>query len=318
MCVVEAGIVSGAPEVSPCPLCAHHVEDHPGVADDRREDLLPWAAILAVSVLVASLGAGAERMFGIGAAAGVLAGASCAWFTVQAAFRRRRGAHGREIEAMSADADERVTSVIRQFEWAVNDVVKLKRDLERAEAGADLLVAQARQRERYVRKLEGQLFETRERLVTFAQPSSEGDRPEFDPLADALAGIIPFTWSLHSDRYQVNLELECGVSSHRPTRVRLVDGEGDIVMRSGTAMWSDEGRAAFTLANPPVDLVVDLDAGREPKYTFEALAEYEWRQVRLEDSGKRTKVVTDKQGRLYRVDDEPDAAQLLAPTLPLN
>ena len=86
-------------------------------------------------------------------------------------------------------------------------------------------------------------------------------------------------------------------------------------MTSGTAMWSDGGRPSFTIARPPMDLILDLDAGRESRYRIEALSEYEWREVRLEDSGRRTKIVTDKQGRLYRVADEPDMAQFLANTL---
>lgn len=309
-------------DTTACPLCSSHSAEHPTVAHDRRDDLIPWAILLTGGVVVASLGIGVERWFGLGAVAGLVAGAGCAWITVRSALRRRRAGHARELAAMAEDGDSRVATVIRQFEWAVNDVVKLKRDNERMEAVADALMERARQRERYVEKLERQLFETRERLVSVVATSADTERPEFDPLAEAMAGIVPFRWALHNDRYQVNLELECGITSHRPTRVRLVDAEGNVVITSGTPMWNEDGHASFTLATPPTDLILDLDAGREPRYTFEALSDYEWKAVRLEDSGKRTKIVTDKQGRLYRVSDAPDAAQLLAPSLttlaPLN
>jgi hypothetical protein len=62
---------------------------------------------------------------------------------------------------------------------------------------------------------------------------------------------------------------------------------------------------------PPADLVADLDAGREPNYAIEALAQYDWKTVHLEDSGSRTRAVTDKQGRWYRVAGDEDSAQLL-------
>ena len=315
MSVIEGGLPVTGIGASECPMCRTHPTARSDAPADRHDDILPWAFVLTAAVVVTSIGAAAERWFGLGTMAGLAAGAACAWFSVRAALRRRTAAHAREMAAISADADGRVEMVIRQFEWAVNDVAKLRRENERAEAAADALLERSRQRERYVEKLERQLFDTRERLVVLAQTDPAGDRSELDPLAEALAGIVPFNWSMHKDRAQVNLELECGVTSRRPTRVRIVDAAGEVVMTSSTPMWSEEGRACFSLANPPGDLLADLDAGRTPRYTIEALSDYEWRPVRLEDSGRRTKLITDKQGRIYRVADDADAAQLLAPTL---
>lgn len=315
MSVIEGGLPAVAIATTDCPMCHAQPSARSDAPVDRRDDVLPWALVLTAAVVVASVGAGAERWFGLGTIAGLAAGSACAWVSVRAALQRRRAAHAREVAALTADADGRVAMVVRQFEWAVNDVAKLRRDNERAEAAADALVERSRQRERYVEKLERQLFEARERLAMLAQTATTSERPEFDPLADALAGIVPFNWSMHKDRAQVNLELECGVTSRRPTRVRIVDAVGEVLMTSGTPMWNDEGRACFSLADPPGDLLADLDAGRTPRYTIEALSDYEWHPVRLEDSGRRTRLVTDKQGRIYRVSDDADAAQLLAPTL---
>lgn len=313
--MIEGDLPTTAVSGTACPMC--HPQPNAGfkAAADRRDDLLPWAVALTAAVVIASVDAGTGRWLGIGAVAGVLTGAVCAWLSLRVALQRRRAVHARELDDLAADGDQRVAMVIRQFEWAVNDVARLRTANERAETAADALVDRSRQRERYVQKLERELFDARERLAALTAGPEGAERAEFDPLADALAGIIPFSWSLHNDRHQMNLELECGVTSRRPTRVRIVDEKGDVVMTSSTPMWNEDGKACFTLANPPSDLIIDLDAGRTPHYTLESLADYEWRPVRLDDSGRRTKLVTDKQGRLFRVSDEPDAAQLLAPTL---
>lgn len=314
MSVVEAGLATVAPDAADCPLCAARHASTALAAPDRRDDVIPWAAVLASCVVVASISAGAARWFGIGAAAGLLAGAACAWLTLRAILVRRSLTHASQMAALAADGDSRVETVIRQFEWAVNDVVKLKGDIERAEAAADALVARATHRERYVQQLERELFEARERLATLVVKELDGEivsEVELEPAPD----VVPFRWALHHDGYRANLELECGISAHRPSRVRIVDGAGEVAMVSGTPMRYEDGSVGFTLADPPGELIADLDASRECSFHLEALVDRGWKRVSLEDTGRRTKVVYDKQGRLYRVNDDPEAAQLLAPTL---
>ena len=316
MAVVEAGVtVVPSQDDASCAMCAKHAAAAAKPKADRRGELLPWAIALTGGVVVASLGVGADQWFGAGAIAGVAIGAACSWLTHRTVAERTAVEHARELRRLEAAGDGRVAMVVRQFEWAVNDVVKLRRDVERAEASADLLVGQARQRERHVQKLERQLLEARERLAMLVSPRATADRPEFDIVTDAVSGVIPFTWALHNDRYQVNLELECGITSRQPSRVRILDANGAVVMTSGTPMWSDSGRPSFTLAQPPKDLVLDLDAGRESRYKIEALSEYEWREVRLEDSGRRTRIVSDKTGRVFRVADDLDLSPYLSATL---
>lgn len=314
MSVVEAGLVAGPGEASDCRLCAEHRSRTEPEVRDRRDDVIPWAAVLASCVVVASFGIGAARWFGAGAAAGLAAGAVCAWLTIRSVHARRGLAHAGQMAALAADGDSRVETVIRQFEWAVNDVVKLKRGIERAEAAADALVARATERERYVQRLERELYEARERITQLVVTETGGEiapAVELEPAPDT----VPFRWGLHNDGYRSNLELECGVSAHRPTRVRIVDAAGEVVMVSGTPMRHEDGSMGFTLAQPPAAMVADLDARRECAFHLEALVDRDWKHVTLEDTGRRTKVIYDKQGRLYRVKDDPEAAQLLAPTL---
>ncbi len=314
MSVVEANLAPVASDAAACPICSAHAAPRPAASADRRGDLIPWAIVLTSAVVVASVGIGAARWFGVGTAAGLLAGAACAWLTIRTTLTRRDAGHRLALNALADDGDARVETVIRQFEWAVNDVVKLKTSLEHAEAAADALMDRARQRERYVERLEADLFRARERLTAIVVREDVGEvmsSAELEPSPE----VVPFRWALHNDGYRSNLELECGISAHRPTRVRIVDASGDVVLVSGTPMRHDDGTVGFTLAQPPAELVVDLDAGRGSSFHIEALVDREWKHVALEDTGRRTKVIYDKQGRLYRVADAPDAAQLLAPTL---
>lgn len=322
MSVVEAGIQVSAVTAGTCPLCssaASHESHRSPVAVDRRDDLLPWAIGLTTAVVIASVGIGSDRWFGIGAVAGLLSGAGLAVQSVRAAVRARKDAHDRAIRALSDDADGRVATVIRQFEWAVNDVAKLKREHDRAEVTADLLVVQGRARERHVRKLDRELQEARQRAASAAATTRSSPRAEFDPGVADAAGALRFGWGLHHDGDVTRLELECDVRA-RATRVRIVDHAGTVTAKSMTPMHSGDGSLCFALADLPADLIADLDAGRETAYRLEVLCDYEWRPALLEDTGRRTKLVTDKQGRPFRVTAARTAAQrpAIAPHNPFD
>ena len=295
-----------------CSLCnaPHPKSGEPAIPVKQRTDLLPWAVVVTAAVVITAMGAGVERWFGVGAVSGLLAGIACAWVSFQAARRNRGAAHARELTLAAEESDIRVKSVITQFEWAVNDVVKVKRDAERAQGAADALMERSRERERYVKKLESQVFELREQVAHYPQPAVA---PEALNHFDGPDGShVPFRWALHIDGTKATLELETGVTLHRPSRVRVVDRDGQVTAVSGVAVLLADGGYGFTVEEPPIDLVTDLDARREPNYLIEALVQYEWKPTRLEDSGRRTRIVTDKQGKFYRVADAADAAQVFA------
>ena len=295
-----------------CSLCnaPHPKSGEPASPVKQRTDLLPWAVVVTAAVVITGMGAGVERWFGVGAVSGLLAGIACAWVSFQATRRNRGAAHARELTLAAEESDIRVKSVITQFEWAVNDVVKVKREAERAQGAADALMERSRERERYVKKLERQVFELREQVAHHPQPAVV-PAPEND--FDGPDGShVPFRWALHIDGTKATLELETGVTLHRPSRVRVVDRDGQVTAVSGVAVLLADGGYGFTVEEPPIDLVTDLDARREPNYLIEALVQYEWKPTRLEDSGRRTRIVTDKQGKFYRVADAADAAQVFA------
>ncbi|MEP6693372.1 MAG: hypothetical protein ABJB39_01860 [Chloroflexota bacterium] len=294
-----------------CSLCntPHPKSDGPASPVKQRTDLLPWTVVVTAAVVITAMGAGPERWFGVGAVSGLLAGIACAWVSFQAARRSRGAAHVRELASLAEDSDARVHSVIKQFEWAVSDVVKLKRDSERAQGAADALMERSRERERYVKKLERQIFELREQVAHSPQAAAPVPEDTFDGPDPSR---VPFRWALHIDGTKATLELETGVTLHRPSRVRVVDRDGQVTAVSGVPVLLADGGYGFTVEDPPIDLVTDLDAGREPNYVIEALVQYEWRPTRLEDSGRRTRIVADNQGRFYRVADAADAAQVFA------
>ena len=294
-----------------CSMCnaPHPKSDEPVSPVKQRSDLLPWSVVVTAAVVITLMGAGPERWFGVGAVSGLLAGMACAWVSFQAARRMRGAAHVRELTSLSEEADIRVSSVIKQFEWAVNDVVKLKRDAERAQGAADALMERSRERERYVKKLEKQIFELRDQVAHHPQAVSNAPENLFD---GPDRSHVPFRWALHIDGAKATLELETGVTLDRPSRVRIVDRDGQVTAVSGVPVLLADGGYGFTVEEPPIDLVTDLDARREPNYLIEALVQYEWKPTRLEDSGRRTRIVADNQGRFYRVADAADAAQVFA------
>jgi hypothetical protein len=307
--VVEAGLQTAAVATNACPLCvadADHAAHAEKPAAARSDHLLPWLVALTVSAVVTSFGIASERWFGFGTACGLAAGALCAWQSVGTVVRMRQQAHDREVKSLKDDADSRVAMVIRQFEWAVNDVAKLRRDQERAEITADLLLVQGRARERHVRKLEREILESREREAGLAAIArTDKPRAEFDSNVEAAAEAVRIAWALHFDGSATRIELECDARSHRPTRLRVVGRDDEVHTKTMTPMHSGDGTLWFALAEPPADLVADLLAGREAGYRLEAQVDYEWRPVRLEDTGRRTRMRHDKHGRNFRVTESP-------------
>jgi hypothetical protein len=295
--VVQAGShrrIAG--DRSTCALCAR--AEKARTIKRQRDDTVLWVIAIATAVAAALVGLGPERWFGVGVLAGVLSGAGCAWFTVRRAVRERNAGQEQAIHALEADADERVMSVIRQFEWSVNDIIRLKSDAERAALTSEMLLQLSREKDAYVHHLERELAEARVRTAFGAAPRET--KPLRAREAAAGEGAVPFHWALHHDGYGVNLELQCGTESVKPTRMRIVDADGSIVMTSGNAMYDDAGVPAFTMARPPVALLVDLDTGAPSMYRLEALVDITWLPVRMDDTGRRTKAAWDKNGRQYR------------------
>jgi hypothetical protein len=232
----------------------------------------------------------------------------CRLYRYRVAFHRNvRAAHARELHQLGEDADNRVQSVIKQFEWAVNDLARLKTQLETSESTLQTLTERAREREHQNEQLIRQISRLRERLAEIAMAASlnASGRKAMPRLFEA----IPFEWGLHLEGVRARLELSTRDGDASPSRLRVLDRDGQIVAASGVSIVSADGTLEFEI-EPPLDLVADLEVGHDISYKVEALVDVEWRPVRLIDTGRRTTTAVDISGHLSRVSAAFDAPRV--------
>ena len=292
-----------------CRLCAQMKARDADLASGLPElrQTLPLAFAVTVGLLIAAIDRGPAGWLGGGVAAGIAACVVYVWSARRTLLRSAHEAHAKELQKQVEDADSRVELVVKQFEWAVGDVAKLRRQLDQSEATVRLLTERSREREHRSEQLVRQISRLRERLAEIAMAASltgTGKKSSPRPHLDA----IYFTWGLHLDGPRARLELQTAANGESPARVRVMDRDGQIVAVSGVAVVSQDGNLEFQL-EPPLDLIADLDDGQEVDYAIEALVDDEWKPVRLNDTGRRTWSVVDVEGRLSRVPVAPDASR---------
>jgi hypothetical protein len=300
-----------------CRLCAETKAAETTAASVTRRVLqaLPLTIAVAGGVVLAANEIGFLSAIGAGVAAGIVSSTLYAYGRHRSLVRTAHDAHASELRAMAEDADGRVQAVINQFEWAVNDVARLRTQLEAAEADVRTLTDRGREREHQNEQLVRQISHLRERLAEIAMAASVGGvaktprRRQFD--------AVYLSWGLHLDGAHAWLEVQTLPRGERPARIRVADGDGQIVAASGVAIAGPEGQLEFQL-EPPGDLIGDLEAGRRTAYTFEALVDEEWRPVHLQDSGRRNRSVVDVQGHLTRANVSHLAKPLDGTRSPLN
>ena len=300
-----------AKDTDDCRLCAEMRAPDEGVASmGQLRHIAPLALAAAVGLALVAFDGGPARWLGAGVAAGIAASALYVWSGRRTLLRSAHEAHAKELSHVVQEADSRVELVVRQFEWTVGDLAKLKSKLDESEASARALAERGREREHQNEQLVRQISRLRERLAEIAMAASLTQAGKEVPPAPLFEAIY-FTWGLHLDGPRARLELQTAASSESPTRVRVMDRDGQIVAVSGTAVVTLDGNLEFQL-EPPLDLVADLDEGNEINYAIEGLVEGQWKPVRLKDSGRRTRSVVDVQGRLSRVTEASDASRLAA------
>ncbi len=272
------------------------------VRDLRHIAPLAFAAL--VGLVIAVFDRGQAGWLGAGLASGIAVCVVYVWVARRSLLRTAHEAHASELKTIAEDADMRVELVVKQFEWAVGDVAKIRSKLEGAEASVRTLTERGREREHQIEQLVRQISRLRESLAEIAMTASLTDAGKELP-ARPLFEAVYFAWGVHIDGPRARLELQTAANGDSPTRVRVMDRDGQIVAVSGMAVVSLDGNLEFQL-EAPLDLIADLDDGREINYAIEALVEHEWKPVRLNDSGRRTRSVVDVQGRLTRVPDVGD------------
>jgi len=158
-------------------------------------------------------------------------------------------------------------SVIRQFEWSVNDIVRLKSDAERAALTSECSCS-------YHVKRTPTYITWSASSLRFACAPPSARRPARQNPSGARGrrrrGRRALPLGPAPRRYGVNLELQCGTDSVKRRACGSSSGDGSIVMNSGNAMYDEAGVPAFTLSRPPVALLVDLDTAASSMYRLEA------------------------------------------------
>ena len=182
-------------------------------------------------------------------------------------------------------ADSRVALVIRQFEWAVNDVERLRQAVRRAEAAKLTADKRATDLELRNRQFRAMVEQAQTQLAEYrAEPLRV---PQAAPVAEKDT-TLAMHWSLHDDGAAQRLRLE---TDHvGASRVRLLDPDGHLLVISDPAEPSSsrsDGPLSFFLEmSVPPDVIAEITAGTL-RHRFEALVSETWHGVTVRDSGVR-------------------------------
>lgn len=148
---------------------AHGPTTPPAAAEpasaSKVDTLLPWILGICTTGPFALLVDGGERWLALGLAIGLAIGAGISWYRERVVGRQAREAIRRAREDMQADADGRVAMVIRQFQWAVNDVAALQQMHAKSKDAARTAEDRARRAEHQVRLLELQLYRAKGKAI---------------------------------------------------------------------------------------------------------------------------------------------------------
>jgi hypothetical protein len=229
---------------------------------------------------------------------GIAASAASAWHATAEPrpdlLMAREAALRAELDVV---ADQRVALVIRQFEWAVNDVETLRqvvRKAETAKTAADTRIVELERRARQYRHM---LDQAQTQLAVLRAAPLQ--LPKASPQPAAPTGLT-FRWGLHDDGAMRWLQLQG--DAIEVSRIRLLDGESHVVTISDRAVpvAYEAGRlgVAITMGVPP-HVVGELVSGDVVTHCFQAMQGDEWLPIELVDSGERTSSTRDKRGRLY-------------------
>ncbi|HEV2249560.1 MAG TPA: hypothetical protein VGT60_03530 [Candidatus Limnocylindria bacterium] len=231
--------------------------------------------------------------------AGFAASAAATWFAAPSVAPRVTAAREAELRTeLEQLADSRVALVIRQFEWAVNDVEKLRQAVRRADAGRLAAEKKTAELDLRVRQFRHMVEQAHTQLAAYrAEPLQI---PEAAWSAEPVRAVA-LRWAIHDDGVVHWMHLETDDTDVR--RVRLVDADGHVLT------LSDPARQASVRADGPVGMALelsvppavasDLAAGNAAAHRFQALVGEEWRAVDLSDTGLRTGSAKDKRNRFY-------------------
>jgi hypothetical protein len=297
-----------------CALCTAHskaAQRHTTHPRTRTQLYLPWIVLFALSLALLPFSAGAERWVAVGLVFGIGAGAALSWFSHQTNRHIAATTLASATDELKNEADQRVTMVIRQFEWAVNDVANLRDALKRAQDARALAEASETRIRRRLHRLERQLYEARVKIGEYSSalgsaPPDEDDEPAVLPTTDEL--VVPLTWRVFEENLLTWLRFEsAGIV---PSQVRIMNEHASVIAISARALDTIEDGAQVTLVlRAPDDVVATLEERQRGRFTFEALVDDTWCKVELRAARPAKQ---DKRGGVWKPEDDRRPQSLIA------
>ena len=297
-----------------CVLCDAHTEAakrHTARPRHRNERYLPWAAPLTLCVVLIPFVDGLARGLFLGIAIGLAAGAGLAWVTIGVNRHIAAKTLASTTEELKAEADQRVAMVIRQFEWAVNDVANLRDALKRAQDARASAEASEHRVRRRQHQLERQLYEARTKIGEYSRAlgteiQATPDEPTVLPTGDEL--VVPLTWHVFDENMLTWLRFEsAGIV---PSQIRILNEHESVIAISAHSLDTlEDGAQVSLVVRAPDHVVATLEGRHQGRFTFEALVDDTWCKVELK---KARPVSKDKRSRVWRPDDDRRPQALIA------
>jgi hypothetical protein len=295
-----------------CALCDAHskaAERHTARPHVRTKRYLPWTLPIALCLVLTPFVDGGARGLLLGIVVGLAAGAALAELATRVNRHIAATTLASTTVELKAEADQRVAMVIRQFEWAVNDVANLRDALKRAQdtrASAEANELRVKRRQHH---LERQLYEARMKIGEYSRALGSDnevndDEPTVLPTGDEL--LVPLTWRVFEENMLTWLRFEsAGIV---PSQIRIMNEHDSVIAISAHSLDTlKEGAQVSLVLRAPDHVVATLEGRHQGRFTFEALVDVTWCKVELKAAPRVAS--TDKRSRVWRpeMDRRPQA-----------
>jgi hypothetical protein len=297
-----------------CALCDAHAKAalrHTARSHVRTKRYLPWIAPLALCVLLIPFVDGVARGLFAGIVVGLAAGAGFAWLASRLDRHIAAATLASTIDELAAEADQRVAMVIRQFEWAVNDVANLRDALSRAQDARAEAEANEHRVKRRQRHLERQLYEARVKIGEYSralgaeQGTSDEDTKEASTSEEL---VVPLRWRITQENLLTWLRFE--TAGIVPSQIRILNEHDSVIAISAHSLDTlKEGAQVSLVVRAPESVVATLEGRHQGRFTFEALVDETWCKVELKAAGP---VALKRHGRVRRLERDSRPQALIA------
>ena len=290
-----------------CALCSAHqkaADRHKTAKPANRHRLVPWGVTFAVCAIVVPFIGDYGRWVALGLCAGLAAGAALAWLNQRTDLHFAGATLAQASAELKAEGEQRVAMVIRQFEWAVNDLASLRDALKRAQDAKGTAEANERRIRRRLRLLERQLYNARTKIgeISRALGTTDGvvlEEPALLPNADEL--IVPLRWRISEENMLMWLRFESvGIV---PSQVRILNEHNSVIAISARSLDTlVDGEQTSLVLRAPDDVVAMLEGRHTQAFTFEALVDDSWCKVELSRSTQNA--IVEINGHIWRPDNQ--------------